>query len=172
MNDRDRTYHTIWFVVVIVALAGWNVYQFRQANTERGELRARISELFVESESATDEARSATDEARSATSTLEFRERRFRLQAAACARLINGLEREAWSEGDAIGRVIRGEWSAAELEEWAIGEAQYQAYLGYSTNQNRSGCGMRITNPNDFRGPREVEPVKRAWVDGAEPVEG
>lgn len=164
MNDRDRTYHTIWFVVVIVALAGWNVYQFRQANTERGELRARIHDLFVESESVTEGARAAT-------TTLEFRERRFRLQAAACARLINDLEREAWSEGNAIGQVLFEGWTISDLEEWADGEAQYQAYLGNSADQDRAGCGMRVTNPNDIRGPREVAPVKRAWVDGAEPLE-
>ena len=165
MDDRDRTYHTLWFVVAIVALAVLNIYQLRQTNTDRGELRARNHELVVES-------RAATEEARSVTSMLEFRERRFRLQAAACARLINGLEREAWSGGEAIERVITGEWAAADLEEWAVGEAQYQAYLGNSADQNRAGCGMRFTNPNDIRGPRDVAPVKGAWVNGAEPVDG
>ena len=164
MEDRDRTYHTIWFVLVIVALAAWNVHQFRQANTERGELRARISELVSESESATEEARTATAD-------LAEREERFRAMSFACARVINELEREAWSQANAIGEVFQG-WTLTDLQEWADGEAQAQAYSGQLESEDRVGCGMRFTNPNDLRGPREVEPVKHAWVEGAAPVEG
>ena len=113
----------------------WNEHQFRQANTERGELRARISELVSES---------APEEARTAMAKLAEREERFRAMWFACARVINELEREAWS----------------------------QAYYGQLESEDRLGCGMRFTNPNDLRGPREVEPVRHAWVEGAAPVEG
>jgi hypothetical protein len=163
MEDRDRTYHTIWFVIVIAALGALNIYQFRQANTERGELRARISELY-------DESQRVNDEASEATFTIADREERFRLQAAACARLINALEEEATVSGNAIANVITGEWSAAQLEDWAIGEAQYQATLNFFRGQNIAGCGMRERD-RGVDAPSLFKPVTRAWIEGAEPIE-
>ena len=169
MEDRDRTYHTIWFVAAIIALAAWNVYQFRQANTERGELRARISELFDESELASDKAQDAAGDAADLSSTLASREKRFKTMSFACARMINGLEREAWVMGEVIGRVIRGEWSPAQVLDWADGEAQYQAHYAWLVNEDRALCGMRTTKDNPLKGPREVAPVKQAWIEGVDP---
>ena len=129
------------------------------ANSANGNLRSQLRD--TESRAV-----SAESEVGDLHALITDREKRFKLMASACARLVNTYVSYYESVRYAADRVAFDGESVDWLKDYLYGEAEMRAH-SYPVGEDRIGCGMKLAHPNKFP-EDEVEVVAKDWHDGVE----